>query len=197
MKRILTTAAAALLSTSAFAGEVSATSAKLSVSGTSTVQAWKCEAKTVDARLQLKGDKLSAESVTQDVAGGKVRIATAALDCKNGTMNDHMREALKAKQHTAIQFTLKSVTAGDKAGTAKLNGELTLAGITKAITLPVTLSAHGTTVRAVGSYPLNMTEYGIKPPTLMFGTMKVGEVVTLQFDVAVPAAPAPATVGAL
>lgn len=193
MKRILTTAAAALLSTSAFAADISANSAKLTISGTSTVQAWKCEAKTVDTTLQLADSKLALDSVAQDVSGARVRIATMALDCKNGTMNDHMREALKAKQHAQISFNVKSIS-GEK-GALKLNGELTLAGVTRAISIPATVAQQGTALRAKGQYTLNMKEYGIKPPTLMFGTMKVGETVTLDFDVTVPAVPAPTSVG--
>ena len=37
-------------------------------------------------------------------------------------------------------------------------------------------------LRVTGSYDLNMTEYGLKPPTLMFGRIKVGETVTVKFD---------------
>jgi hypothetical protein len=33
-----------------------------------------------------------------------------------------------------------------------------------------------------GSYPLKMTEYGLKPPSLMFGRIKVAESVRVNFD---------------
>ncbi len=31
--------------------------------------------------------------------------------------------------------------------------------------------------------PLRMTEYGVKPPSLMLGTLKVADAVTVHFDV--------------
>ena len=37
-------------------------------------------------------------------------------------------------------------------------------------------------LRVTGKVPITMTEWGIKPPTLMMGTIKVGQVVTVQFD---------------
>jgi hypothetical protein len=33
-----------------------------------------------------------------------------------------------------------------------------------------------------GVYELRMTDYGLKPPTLMFGRIKVGETVMVGFD---------------
>jgi hypothetical protein len=33
-----------------------------------------------------------------------------------------------------------------------------------------------------GSYDLDMTEYGLKPPTLMFGRIKVGKTVKVNYD---------------
>jgi hypothetical protein len=33
-----------------------------------------------------------------------------------------------------------------------------------------------------GKVPVTMTTWGIKPPTLMLGALKVGETVTVHFD---------------
>ena len=33
-----------------------------------------------------------------------------------------------------------------------------------------------------GSYTVKMTEFGLKPPTLMMGTLKVNENVAVNFD---------------
>ena len=37
-------------------------------------------------------------------------------------------------------------------------------------------------LRVTGRYELNMKEYGIKPPSLMMGTMRVRERVKVGFD---------------
>jgi hypothetical protein len=51
------------------------------------------------------------------------------------------------------------------------------------ISVPVQFSgAGGEALRVTGKVPLNMKQWGILPPTLMLGTLKVGESVTVRFD---------------
>jgi hypothetical protein len=42
--------------------------------------------------------------------------------------------------------------------------------------------AENGTVTLKGTKLLKMTDYGVKPPSLMFGTMKVADAVTVSFD---------------
>jgi hypothetical protein len=37
-------------------------------------------------------------------------------------------------------------------------------------------------LRVTGRYPMPMTQWGVQPPRLMMGTMKVGDTVTVNFD---------------
>lgn len=198
MKRILLPALL-LITTPALGAELQASSARVSFEGTSTVQAWTCAAKTADTQISLReGEALTLETVATALQGGRVRIAVPALDCKNGTMNDHMRVALKAKQHSAIVFTLQGAEARAATGAkvpVGLKGELTLAGATRPIRLEVVATQEGQTLRVRGEYALKMTEWNITPPTLMFGTMKVGESVTVKLDVTFPVGPLPVMVG--
>ena len=56
-------------------------------------------------------------------------------------------------------------------------------GLEKTITFPGTaVDAGEGTLRVTGTHELRMTEYGLKPPTLMLGSMKVGDKVTVAFD---------------
>jgi polyisoprenoid-binding protein YceI len=66
--------------------------------------------------------------------------------------------------------------------TAKCSGDLTIAGQTKSVTMDVEfrLGSDGAAVK--GSYTLEMSDYGIKPPTLMLGAIKVRDPVTIRFD---------------
>src|SRR5688572_9392939 len=120
-------------------------SARLWVSGTSTVRSFECGAKTFDAAVEA-----SAPSVVTDVLSGEksvtsveVKVLSAQLDCKNDKMNEHMLKALKAKDFTQILFRLESYAlerAGD--GThARLNGTLTLGGISRPISMTAIVSA--------------------------------------------------------
>jgi hypothetical protein len=88
------------------------------------------------------------------VAGAQVTVPVGSLDCHNNTMNGHMRNALKAAANAERPVTLSGTVARE-------NGQLRVRG-TKRIT---------------------MTEWGVRPPSLMLGTMKVNPVATIGFDV--------------
>ncbi len=160
---------------------------RLWISGTSTVRAFECSAKSFDAAIEA-----DAPTVVTDVLAGQksvttveVKVLAAQLDCRNDKMNDHMLKALKAKQFAAVEFCLESYAlerAGD--GThARLSGTLTLGGVTKSISLTAVVSAGPDgALRIAGAYPLRMTEYGLEPPKLMLGALKVNELVTVNFD---------------
>jgi polyisoprenoid-binding protein YceI len=154
-------------------------SSTLWVEGTSTVKSFKCTAKKLDA--QVVADP--AASVAQMVEGANVVIPVEQLDCGNGTMNEHMRKALQADKAPTIEFALASYDLN--AGNATLKGTLKIAGTTRPIEIPAVVTEAGKEIRVKASKVINMKEWGVKPPSLMMGTMKVKENVTVGFDVAI------------
>jgi len=157
------------------------------VEGTSTVRSFKCTAAVVEADVATTKPRatiavFAGEKAISDVA---VRIPAARLDCRNGTMNGHMLKAIKADAAPTISFSLKSYELLDtnKDVTTTLKGTLSLGGTTKDITIDAGLvqEADGS-LRVKGSYDLRLTEYGLKPPSLMMGSMKVGDLVKVNFD---------------
>lgn len=160
---------------------------RLSFDGTSTVRQWSCRAGTIDAAIEGAGEApvdavLQARKAVEAVV---LTFPVDQLDCGNGTMNGHMRKALNAETHRTIVFRLSAydLTAGAPVS-GTLRGTLTINGVTKPITLRAQFSpAPGGALRVAGSYPLTMTDWQVTPPTLMLGTLKVGPVVTVQFDV--------------
>ena len=164
------------------------TESKLWVAGSSTVRSFQCQASAFEAKVESAG----ADAVTSILAGDKavsnveVTVPAEKLDCRNGTMNEHMRKALKAKEFPTIVFRAASydlARSSDSVGVA-LDGSLTLGGAQKPISVKATAKrgADGTLV-VTGTREIRMTEFGLKPPTLMLGTMKVDEKVTVGFEV--------------
>ena len=161
---------------------------KLWVAGTSTVRAFQCQAGAFEAKIA----STAADPVTAVLAGEKavsnveVTVPAEKLDCRNGTMNEHMRKAIKAKEFPTIVFRASSydlTRATDSVGVT-LTGSLTLGGVEK----PITVKAHAKpgangTLVVSGTREVRMTEFGLKPPTLMLGTMKVDEKIIVGFDV--------------
>ena len=159
---------------------------KVWVEGGSTIKNWSCKAEDVNATVEASG----GGAIVQTLAGEKaikivdVTVPVEKMECGNGTMNDHMRNALKAKDFQAINFRLVSydVAKGTDGVTGALTGVLSLGGVKKTITIPATGVDLGGALRVTGSYELKMTEYDLKPPTLMFGRIKVRDEVTVKFD---------------
>ena len=160
---------------------------KLWIEGSSNVRDFTCTTTTFETRVQstVPGTVSAVLSGTKAVESAELTVPAATLDCKNGKMNEHMLKALKAKDNPTISFRITSYdvakATGGVNGTAL--GELTLGGVKKTITV----TAHATpdasgALRLTGAYQLKMTDYGLTPPSLMMGTMKVGDNVKVGFD---------------
>ena len=158
---------------------------RLWVEGTSSIKSFSCKATDVDAMVDG-----APNAIAQVTAGEKgvntvrVRVEAAKLECGNGTMNDHMRKALKADVNPVIDFELASydVNRTGDGVTGTLTGTLSLGGVQKPISIAAVGKSEGDALRVTGAYPLTMTDYGLKPPSLMFGRIKVGQTVTVKFD---------------
>ncbi len=159
----------------------------LTFEGTSTVRGWSCAAPTLAATVDATTRDAAAAILAGEPAVRTVALSipVAALDCRNGTMNGHMWKALDKDAHPTIEFALRGYEIAGVAGarTGELQGALRIRGTSQQVSLPVRFSdAGGGMLRVQGSHVLRMTDYGVSPPTLMLGTMKVGPAVTVTFD---------------
>ncbi|MFL5383497.1 MAG: YceI family protein [Longimicrobiaceae bacterium] len=153
------------------------------VEGTSTARAWRCESTRAVGTAAAGTTELSQLA---NVGSASVTVPVATLDCRNTTMNGHMRNALKADQAPEIRFRASSVsvtpTSAD-AGTAELQGTLSIAGAERPVTINATVARENGQLRVRGSKRITMTEWGVRPPSLMLGAMKVAPAATVGFDV--------------
>ena len=158
---------------------------RLWVDGTSTIRSFTCKAGDVTAVVEA-----TPNAVAQVAAGEKgvrtvkVTVPAEKLDCGNGTMNDHMRKALKIDENPTIEFKLSGydVTRGAAGATGTLKGTLSLGGVQKSISIPAEGKSESGALHVTGAYELKMTDYDLTPPSLMFGRIKVRDAVNVQFD---------------
>jgi len=158
------------------------------VEGTSSVRDWKCDATKIEATVTGSGaaSTASAKDVGAAAKRALLTIPVAQLDCHNGTMNEHMRKALKANDNKTIQYkiaTWELTPRSDDSASVKTTGTLVLAGAEKPITVDLAAKRGAAgSWELKGSKTIKMTEWGVKPPSLMFGTMKVRDPVTIRFE---------------
>lgn len=160
---------------------------RLWVTGTSTVRAYECAAAGVDATVIAAAPEAPAAILAgqKAVTAVSLVVPSAQLDCDNGTMNEHMLKALNASRHGEIRFQLSSyeLVPGAEGRTARLTGSLELNGTSKEIAIDASVRDGGEgALRVAGTHEILMSEYGIRAPRLMLGTLRVHDPVVVHFD---------------
>lgn len=164
------------------------TDSQLWVDGNSTVRRFTCEAGKIRGGLTLDPAASSAAiaDLGRAVKGVDLTVPVADLACGDRTMDGHMRKALLAGEAPEIRYRLTGhqvTPTSNGAGTVQLTGHLSIAGTERPITMTAELKSEANgAIRVRGSREIRMTEWGVKPPTLMMGTMKVHDPVTVRFD---------------
>jgi polyisoprenoid-binding protein YceI len=161
---------------------------KLWVAGTSTVRSFQCQTTTFDANVESSADNAVAAVLAGEKSVGAIEVVVPVekLDCRNDTMNSHMLKALKAKDHATITFRVSTydLTRAEPGVQVQLEGALTLGGVEKAIAVTADAKpGENGALHVTGTYDLRMSEYGLKAPTLMLGTMRVNDNVKVGFDI--------------
>jgi polyisoprenoid-binding protein YceI len=101
-------------------------------------------------------------------------------------MDNKTYKALKADADPEITFRLGApvtiMQVNGKETPIALKGQLTLAGVTGAATLWVNhFSLTRDSMRFEGEEKIKMTDFGVKPPSALFGTLKAGPGITIFF----------------
>lgn len=156
------------------------------VDGTSTVRAFTCAAAEVKGTVGARVPAFDVGALGEAVEALEVVVDVAGLECGNSTMNEHMRKALKVGEHGQIRFSLTDYTtlAAGTETRLTMNGIFAIAGQERPIAVEAVATAAQTgAIRVKGSKVIAMTEWGVKPPSLFLGTMKVHPNVRVNFDV--------------
>jgi polyisoprenoid-binding protein YceI len=161
---------------------------ELTFEGTSTLHAFHCKTTKMDvtvsvdpAYTEARLSKLNRPLKTVDVV-----IPVKSLSCGNEGLEKNMLKTLKADKYPEIRYTLTTYqiagAATDDAMTLQAVGTLTIAGQQKTIEMLVKSNrgAEGNAT-ATGTQAILMTDFGIKPPVFMLGTLKTGNKVTVSF----------------
>lgn len=157
------------------------------IEGSSNVAGWRCRATNFDARVEL------ARGATPDDLGAalrtiNVKVAVRDLKCGNGKMDHDLYAALKANDPANPAFILgRFDVVADSAGRdIATRGPLKVAGVERTVEVPVTTDrVDGDAVRARGAVVMKMTDFGIKPPTGLFGLIRSRNEITVRFDLVV------------
>ncbi|NVK53350.1 MAG: YceI family protein [Flavobacteriaceae bacterium] len=152
----------------------------VAIKGTSSLHDWESIVEKTNATMIL-----SSIENTKDIESLKVIIGATSIKSGKRLMDKLTYKALKSKKYPFITFVFKKgklVKENDNEIDIELNGDLTIAGVTKNVTVLTNVNKKGTDIFLKGTYKLKMTDYGIKPPRALFGTIKTGDEITINFN---------------
>jgi polyisoprenoid-binding protein YceI len=118
------------------------------------------------------------------LAGG-VQAATLTVpvdefECPEDEMREHLLEALRVGEFSEITFQLEGYEGSGQG--AVTTGTLTILNATREVSFPLSLTPSGSGVRIEGELALDMTAYGVEPPVVMLGLLRVRPQIRIQFS---------------
>jgi polyisoprenoid-binding protein YceI len=186
----LLTAAAATLSAQGAPVTV-APGSKVVVAGGSNVHDWSIQGVTFQAAIELDAGYLTKPmtEIEKPIRSVSLTIPVKSLKSGKGKMDENTYKALNAEKYPEIRYVLtsyevdKSLTTRD-AFTAKTVGELTVAGTTTRVEMPLTaLRNESGAMVGEGKLQMKMTDVGVKPPVALLGTLRTKNEIEITFRV--------------
>lgn len=150
------------------------------ISGTSTIHDWDMKAKNLEGTMEVDrlGDSINIKSLNLDVPVQSLKSGKSGMD-------DNAYKALKEKQHPVIHYDLVRVKNQHKVGAKTLQlttvGDLTVAGKTRRLSIPIKAELLDKGVAFSGSVRFKMSSFNVKAPSFMFGSVTTGDEVTIKF----------------
>jgi len=93
---------------------------------------------------------------------------------------------LHPDQYPDIIFQSTNVTAKSSGGDryqVQIDGNLTLHGVTRRVTIPTVVTLRGDTLRAVGKFSIDRDDFKVKATSAFHGLVRVDDDVKFEFDI--------------
>jgi polyisoprenoid-binding protein YceI len=169
---------------------------RLWLEGSSNVRDWRCETTSLDASIDIDEGGTSPVPRVRRV---QVRVPAHTLTCGRSQMDNIMYKALHVDdapdcRQIVGRFDVVT-TSGNHEQSLVMQGTLRIAGRERVVRVPVVLEEQADgAVRAHGALPILMTDYGITPPTALFGVLRTENRIIVKFDLLIDR---PTTVAAI
>ncbi|MGB0777314.1 MAG: YceI family protein [Flavobacteriaceae bacterium] len=155
----------------ALAQELDTEGSSVLVLGTSTLHDWEMNAEDIKGSLIMENDELQViefQAIVEGIKSGKSKMDKLAY------------KAFDYENNPNISFRAEEIDIDGE--NATLKGVLGIAGKSNEVSIPLKMTKNEAYLNFKGSYTLKMTDYGMTPPTAVFGTIKTGDEITVEFD---------------
>ena len=156
----------------------------MTINGTSNIHNWHGNVEKVSGKGLVKQEvdkSLSIQTLN-------IIVEVNSIKGNGGSgMNKKTYEAMKAEKFPQITFVITDPIAnipyGIKPFSTTAKGQLSIAGKTKMIIMPIKITiSEDKKILVSGTHQIKMTEYGIDPPTAIMGMLKTGDAITINFE---------------
>jgi hypothetical protein len=163
----------------------------LQIQGKTNVNAFNCFCAPPAAIVSINAES-SPETQIITFRKAELSVLTRSLDCRHKIMNRDMYQTLQAEHHPTITLSISRVIIPIHQinaqwrieGPVLAEGHLTLAGMKRNIDLQVSISRLMNNIyRFTASKKLLLTDFGLTPPTVLMGMVKVKNEIILEIDV--------------
>jgi len=164
---------------------------KVTLSGSSNVHDWSCKSSAFEAVIELDSSYQThpMTELKKPITKIAVTIPVKSLKCGKGKMDDNMYKALQAEQYPTIRYVLDtyevdaSLTTADRFA-AHTIGQITVAGKSNRVEIPITaVRGENGSMTGEGLLRMRMTDFGIKPPVALLGTLRTKNEIDVSFKV--------------
>ncbi len=145
----------------------------MTIDGTSSLHDWTVTANTLEGTVTENGENVKAVDFSVAVAD--------ILSDRAAAMDNKMYDALRKEEHPKVTFTVNDANAG-MGENQELKGKLNIAGVENEVTVPATITRKDGALHITGESKIALKDYNIEPPTAMFGSIVVGDDVTVKFN---------------
>lgn len=138
--------------------------------------------------VQLTPDTITPASLRLVVKAASLHETGADFtEPQKQIINKELREiVLHPDKYPDIVFQSTNVTMKTPAAgryEVKIDGDLTLHGVTKRITIPAVVTLNGDNLRAVGGFSIDRDDYGVKATSAFHGLVRVKHDIKFEFDI--------------
>jgi len=155
----------------------------LSISGTSTLHDW--EMKLQKLNCSVYEESQSAKDIVLKNIHFEAQVNSLKSN-ESSIMDNKAYKAMKEDKYPTISFSSQNpitLALNQNKFNGTVTGWLTIAGKKKEATLNIQGNTDNGQIKVSGVYPMSMSDYGIKPPTAMFGAIKSGNDIKVHFNI--------------
>jgi hypothetical protein len=151
----------------------------ITIAGTSTLHEWTMTTNEPQIKANFE---VGTDGRPTQLKSLSLNVATQSLKSAHKAMDKNAYSALKEAKNKAITFYL--TTASIQNNTIQFSGNLSIAGVTKPLSLESSLvSNEDGSLNCTGKKAIKMSDFSVEAPSFMFGSVKTGDEITISFNV--------------